>query len=89
MQHSGLNNNKDRRKFWESMADEKGDKTLQEALSKIDPTSAQVLTWHYIDGYSFKEIAALLNRSISIVRNHHNRGMFELQQYYINGLTSM
>ncbi len=81
MRYSGLNTNKDRRAFWESLAGEKGEKDLQAALSQIDPTSARVLKWHYIEGKSLKEITHLLNRSISIVRNHHNRGIFQLQQY--------
>ncbi len=49
----------------------------------IDPISAKVLSWHYAEGYSFQEITGLLQRSISTVRNYHNRGMFELQQYYL------
>ena len=83
MQFSGLNSNKQRREFWEKVAGENENGWLEQALLAIDPTSAQVLTWHYIDGYSFKEITDLLHRSISIVRNHHNRGIFELQQYFL------
>ena len=83
MRYSGLNTNKDRRAFWESLAGDKDGMTLSAALSAIDPTSARVLTWHYTEGYSLKEITTLLNRSISIVRNHHNRGIFQLQQYLI------
>lgn len=81
MQFSGLNTNKDRRNFWEAIAVEKGRKVLEEGLSAIGPISAQVLRWHYVDGYSLQEITRMLNRSISTVRNYHNRGIFELQQY--------
>lgn len=80
MQFSGLNTNKERRRFWESIAAEK--KGLEKALSAIGPVSAQVLIWHYTEGYSFREITQLLNRSISTVRNHHNRGIFELQRHF-------
>lgn len=82
MRQSRLNTNNDRRKFWESLTAEKDDFILKDALRMIDPVSAKVLTWHYTEGYSFQEITGLLQRSISTVRNYHNRGMFELQQYY-------
>lgn len=51
---------------------------MEQALLQIDPLCAKVLAWHYNDQYSFAEITRLLNRSISIVRNHHNSGIFEL-----------
>ncbi len=83
MQFSGLNSNKQRREFWEELCRERTGQELSEALAAIDPTSAQVLKWHYTDGQSFEAITKLLNRSISTVRNHHNRGIFELQQYFL------
>ena len=83
LHYSRLNNNKDRRRFWESLAAATNGAGLQRALASIDPTSAMVLRWYYTQGKSFTEITMLLNRSMSIVRNHHNRGIFQLQQYII------
>lgn len=88
MKHSGLNNNLQRKKYWEYLYREKTPPELQRALSAIHPTSAKVLLWHYRDGHSFDAIRGLLGRSISIVRNHHNRGLFELQQYFHKQQTS-
>lgn len=81
MQYSRLNTNQDRRDFWERLSGEQEGKLLEEALAAIDPVSARVLRWHYMEGYSLQEITRMLNRSISTVRNHHNRGIFELQQH--------
>jgi len=82
MKSSGLNTNELRKAYWHSLVREESNIAFEQALAAIDQTSAQVLRWLYVDGYSFKEITVLLNRSISIVRNHHNRGMFQLQQYF-------
>jgi RNA polymerase sigma factor (sigma-70 family) len=82
MQASGLNNMKARKEFWEHLTCEQSADDLARALAAIPPTSAQVLTWHYQEGKTFKQIKELLNRSISTVRNHHSRGMFELQRYF-------
>ena len=84
MRFSGLNTNRDRAAFWRRVRDEYGPDGLGKALDAIDPVSAKVLTWHYLDGHSLHEITRKLNRSISTIRNHHSRGMFELQQYYLN-----
>lgn len=83
MQFSGLNSNKQRREFWEELCRERSGQELSEALAAIDPTGSQVLRWHYGEGHSFAMIKEMLQRSISTVRNHHNRGIFELQQYFL------
>lgn len=82
MKKSGLNSNKKRKEFWQNLIRDEPVSELEKGLNSIDPTSAKVLRWHYTDGHSFRQIEELLNRSISIVRNHHNRGIFELQQYF-------
>lgn len=82
MRQSGLHNNTERRKYWEWLSREKSAEELDQALNAIHPTSAQVLCWHYRDGHSLEAIQGLLGRSISIVRNQHNRRLFELQRYF-------
>lgn len=82
---SGLNTIAQRKEFWETLTRENGMEWMTQALTSIDPVNAKVLTWHYVDGYSFSEITLLLQRSISIVRNHHNIGIFQLQQNLIKG----
>ena len=82
MQNSGLNSNKQRKEFWQQLIHEEQAEELEKGLVSIHPDSARVLRWHYTDEYSLQEIVTLLGRSISIVRNHHNRGIFELQQYF-------
>lgn len=73
--------NQKRRKFWQELVNHFPPDEVEKTLSAIDPISAQVLKWHYNDCHKLSEIVSLLNKSISIVRNHHNRGIFELRQY--------
>lgn len=83
MRSSGLNTNKQRRNYWLALAENYTAGEISTALSAIQPTCAQVLIWHYREGRSFSEIKDLIDRSISTVRNHHSRGMFELQRYFM------
>ncbi|OSZ77202.1 hypothetical protein CAP36_12370 [Chitinophagaceae bacterium IBVUCB2] len=73
--------NQKRRKFWQELVESLTPEEVEKALASINPVSAQVLKWHYYDCNKLSEIVTLLNKSISIVRNHHNRGIFELRQY--------
>jgi DNA-directed RNA polymerase specialized sigma24 family protein len=83
MERSILNTNKQRESFWQELVHKTSSEEFRNGLSAIDPISARVLKWHYMEGYSLQEIVQLLGKSISIVRNHHNRGIFELQKYFI------
>ncbi len=82
MQKFAINTNKQRKAFWEELTKQIPSAELEKALATIDPTDARVLRWHYMDGHRFPQIVTLLNRSISIVRNHHNRGIYYLQEYF-------
>lgn len=57
---------------------------IEAALDSLHPADAKVLRWHYGEGRDFTEIASLLGRSLSTVRNHQARGLFRLQQYFVN-----
>ena len=79
MQNSGLNSNVDRKKFWEQLHREQTDLAISVALGSIQPVTAQVLIWRY---RGFREISQLLHCSISTIRHHHSRGLFELQRFF-------
>jgi len=68
--------------FWKELAIERGLSEIEKGFCTLKPDSARVLKWHYIEGYSLHEIATLIGKSISTVRNHHNRGIFLLHQYF-------
>ena len=85
--YSGLNTNKERREFWQKLSEEKGNAWLLEALSAIDANSNKVLRCHYFENQSLKSVTSLLHRSISTVRNYHNRGVFDIQQYYFTQIS--
>lgn len=74
--------NKDRRKYWEHMISNYSQKEIQEAFATLKPDTARVLDLHYRSNYPLKEIGTYMNRSISVIRNHHNRGIFQLHRYF-------
>jgi DNA-directed RNA polymerase specialized sigma24 family protein len=79
-----LNSYQQRKAYWEKLLNEVGINEIEHALSNVQADTTRVLRWHYLDNYTFKEIAHLLNRSISIVRNHHDRGVYKLHKHFSN-----
>lgn len=79
-----LNTYKERKKCWQEINARVQPDELEKGLSSLHPDTALVLRLHYQQEYSLQEIVPLLGRSISIVRNHHNRGIFQLQQYFLS-----
>jgi DNA-directed RNA polymerase specialized sigma24 family protein len=77
-----FNTNKERRAFWEKITREHSPEKIEEALDILAPDTARVLRLHYQQLYTLTQIVPLINRSISVVRNHHNRGIFRLGQYF-------
>lgn len=77
-----LHNNKQRRAYWEQLTSEHTPAIIEQALKTLPTDTAQVLRWRYAEGHALKDIVLLLGKSISIVRNHHNLGMFRLFQHF-------
>lgn len=55
---------------------------LLKLTQKLPPDTLRVLELHYLQQKSLKEICAILNKSMTVVRNHRNRGLFLLKAYY-------
>jgi RNA polymerase sigma-70 factor (ECF subfamily) len=53
---------------------------IHSALKKLSPDTQQVLTMHYLDGKSLKEIASELNIPHSTIRTQKARGIKNLQK---------
>lgn len=84
MKRVSLNTNRQRKLFWQELLETALPDEIEQGLKSINPTSARVLKWRYLEGHDFPAIVSLLGKSISIVRNHHNRGIFELQKYFLD-----
>ncbi len=55
---------------------------LLTSIEILPSETAKVLRLHYDSKLSLKEICMVMNKSISTVRNHHNRGIFLLKKYH-------
>ncbi|HRQ51025.1 MAG TPA: sigma factor-like helix-turn-helix DNA-binding protein, partial [Agriterribacter sp.] len=55
---------------------------LEKALNMLKPDTRKVLCLHYQHHRSLQEITVLISRSITVVRNHHNRGIYKLYRYF-------
>ncbi len=53
---------------------------LKQILADIPDTDRALVTFHYVDGYSYEEIAKMLNATTSAVRQRSSRIMRRLQQ---------
>lgn len=84
MDATGLNNNKDRRKFWTTMVQEFQPSVVEQALSTLPPDTAYVLRLHYREGHPLKNVSSIIGKSLPVVRNHHNRGIFKLRCYFLS-----
>lgn len=55
---------------------------VEAALNTLTPDRSRILQLHYLMKYPFKDIAPIMNRSVSYVRQQHNRGILQLQEYF-------
>lgn len=76
-----FNSNEERRLYWAQANQEYSARKIEEALATMKPDTANVLRLHYHKGMTLKEIAAHIDRSMTVVRNHHNRGIYLLHRY--------
>ena len=71
-----------RKAFWEHINTSYSQEQIQTALQSLKPDSAKILQLHYVSEHPLREIAQKLSRSISYIRHHHNKGIFQLQNYF-------
>lgn len=77
-----FNTNKERRQYWEELQARHSKEEMEKAMATLKPDAVRVLRLHYFDGHSFDAITQLMERSITVIRNHHNRGIYKLHQYF-------
>lgn len=75
---------KTRRAFWEAMQKTQTPEAIQKALKTLPGDTTKILNLHYGTKHTVKDIAYMLNRSVSYVRHHQNRGIFLLQKHFDN-----
>jgi DNA-directed RNA polymerase specialized sigma subunit len=80
--------NKDRAAYWKQIKESYSDEEINQALSTLKPQTLIIIKMRYQEERSFPEIAELIDRSISIARNHHNRGIFLLQKYFSQNVSA-
>src|SRR5207245_69580 len=57
-----------------------GNTTMQRLLETLTEDQRNTLSLHFVEGYSFDEIAAKLNQSLGNIRNHYYRGLDKLRK---------
>lgn len=77
-----LNSNKDRKAYWKKMIAEYNPEILDQALRTLKPDTEKVLRLHYQQHHPLKDISAMVKLSITVIRNHHNRGIYLLYRYF-------
>lgn len=58
---------------------------LIELCQKLPPDTIRVLELYYLQHKTLKEICIILGKSMTVIRNHRNRGLYLLKQYYESG----
>ena len=77
-----FNSNKERKAYWERLVKEYPVTEIDQAFNTLKPDTAEVVRLCYQQHYSLKEITVIMNRSITVIRNHHNRGIYKLYRYF-------
>jgi DNA-directed RNA polymerase specialized sigma24 family protein len=77
-----FNSNQDRSAYWKHIQETYSEEEIKQAFAILKPNTLIALKMRYEEGRSFPEIAEALDRSISIARNHHNRGIFLLHKHF-------
>jgi len=57
-----------------------GNTTIQGLLRTVTEDQRNTLSLHFVEGYSFDEIAAKLDQTLGNVRNHYYRGLDKLRK---------
>ncbi|HMR82863.1 MAG TPA: sigma factor-like helix-turn-helix DNA-binding protein [Niabella sp.] len=74
--------NKQRQAFWQQMMQQYTAAEVEKALHTLPVEVEKVLRLYYFNAMSFSDIADKMDRSISVIYNHHNRGIYKLWQYF-------
>lgn len=77
-----FNSNKERKAYWERLIKDYSNAEINKAFDNLKTDTAKVVRLCYQQQYSLKEIAVIMNRSITVIRNHHNRGIYKLYRYF-------
>jgi RNA polymerase sigma-70 factor, ECF subfamily len=57
---------------------------LSHAMEEISPAYRMVLFLHYNDGFTFQEIAEILEEPLNTVKSRNRRGLLMLRKYLMN-----
>jgi len=57
-----------------------GNPTMQGLLEALSEEQRNTLSLHFVEGFTFAEIAAKMNQSLGNVRNHYYRGLEKLRK---------
>ncbi len=57
-----------------------GNTTIQELLDTLTEDQRNTLSLHFVEGYTFDEIATKLNQSLGNIRHHYYRGLDHLRK---------
>ena len=63
----------------------RGDGGLKKAFRELSGNQRQTLELHFVEGYTFVEIAARLGQSVGNVRHHYFRGLEKLRKRIFDG----
>jgi DNA-directed RNA polymerase specialized sigma24 family protein len=77
-----FNSNTERRAYWETMSKKYSSAAIEKGLNSLKPEIKQVLILHYTKKHSFIEITGMVNRSVTVVRMRHNRGIYKMYRYF-------
>lgn len=77
-----LNTNRDKQAYWDVLQSQVPETVLNEAINSLQADTARVIRLHYGEGRKLTEISTLVGKSISVVRNHQNRGICRLYRYF-------
>jgi RNA polymerase sigma-70 factor (ECF subfamily) len=62
-----------------------GNTTMQTLLESLTEDQRNTLSLHFVEGYSFDEIAAKLDQSLGNIRDHYYRGLDKLRKQMFPG----
>ena len=77
-----LNTNKQRDAYWKYICGHYSEEQMAKALATLKADAEKVLDLHYCHQLSFIEIARVMNKSVSVVRNHYITSIFRLYVYF-------
>jgi DNA-directed RNA polymerase specialized sigma24 family protein len=77
-----FNSNKERKAYWDIINEKYCTVEIKKAFDTLKPDAQKILHLRYKESHTFQQISIIMKLSMTVIRNHHNRGIYLLYRHF-------